>query len=381
MIRTAIIGLGKVAETIHLPAVDSVHELKLIAASDPRPERLVQVRHEWKVPGLYENSVEMLAKEQPDLVIIGTPPDSHKELCIAALRQGCDVLCEKPFVLTIEEADEVLAEAKRHNRMVAVNTQYRHMNMYRTAREKIESNEYGRLFFMHVWQQMFHPPAFEGHSWRSQLKQSTLYEFGSHPLDLICHMMGDLPESVTCHTPRVRPEFDSDVLVQMTLRFPDERLATMALNRVSHAPERYLEMRLDCENASMRASLGGVAKCQLEMTRANGRSMPSARLSVVKGGELRVESGGKSTLLASEPRPAFAKATADNLRQLIEHRKSCRRPQKSAEHARDILRIIFAGYKSAQQGTTVKIDYEHPPEVIDTMPCTKTSVSMHAQSF
>jgi predicted dehydrogenase len=357
VIRVAIIGLGKVAEQIHLPACSAVPEIKVIAASDPRVERLNTIRQEFKIPAVYEDSREMLTREQPDLVMIGTPPDSHKDLCIAALQQGCDVLCEKPFVLSLEEADAVLAEARRANRIVAVNTQYRYMNMYRTAHEKIAAGEFGRLFFMQVWQQMFHPPVYEGDSWRAALKQSTLFEFGSHPLDLICHMMQALPESVTCHTPRVRPEFDSDVLVQMTLRFPDERLATMALNRVSNAPERYLEMRMDCEQASLRASLGGVARAQIDISRSMGRNLPNARVSLVKGGELRAEAQGKSRVLATEPRPAFAKATAHHLRNIIQGTRCCQRPQASAEHAREILRIIFAGYKSAQTGSTVNLEH------------------------
>jgi predicted dehydrogenase len=355
MIRTAVLGLGNVAEHIHLPACLSVPELKIVAASDPRPERLIKMRDRFKIPALYEDSHELILKEQPDLVIVGTPPDSHKQLTLAALKADADVLCEKPFVLTVEDADEVVEAAKQANRMVAVNTQYRYMNQYRAAAEKIAAGEFGRLFFVQCWQQMFHPPVNEGFSWRASLKQSTLFEFGSHPIDLICFFMNALPEAITCHTPRVRAEYDADVLVQMTLRFPEERLATLALNRVSNAPERYLEMRLDCEKASLRASLGGVARAKVEITRFMGRNQPLIQLDLVKGGELRVEAAGTSQVVALEPRPAFAKATAAHIRDLIENRRLSKRPQHSVEHARDILQIIFAGYKSAQEGRTVEL--------------------------
>jgi predicted dehydrogenase len=328
----------------------------------------VRIRDHFKIPALYEDSYELLQKEQPDLVIVGTPPDSHKQLTIASLELGADVLCEKPFVMTMEEAEAVLAAANKANRIVAVNTQYRHMNQYRTAAEKIRGDEFGRLFFIQVWQQMYHPPTHEGLSWRATLKQSTLFEFGSHPLDLICYFMGAYPEAITCHTPRVRSEFDSDVLVQMTLRFPEERLATLSLNRVSNAPERYLEMRLDCEKASLRASLGGVARAKLEVTRFMGKNLPHAQISVVKGGELRVEANGTSKVIASEPRPAFAKATAGNLRSILEDRRHCRRPQKSALHAHEILRIIFAGYKSAQTGQTVEMSKLAVPSLTGCAP-------------
>jgi len=156
MIRTAVLGLGNVAEHIHLPACLSVPELKIVAASDPRPERLIKMRDRFKIPALYEDSHELILKEQPDLVIVGTPPDSHKQLTLAALKADADVLCEKPFVLTVEDADEVVEAAKQANRMVAVNTQYRYMNQYRAAAEKIAAGEFGRLF-RHT-SDVSHPP-------------------------------------------------------------------------------------------------------------------------------------------------------------------------------------------------------------------------------
>ena len=355
MIKTAIIGLGKVAERIHIPACQTVEEIQIVGASEPNAERRQVMKTRFNLPAVYEDSYKLIEKEQPELVIIGTPPDSHREFCLLALRNGADVMCEKPFVLTVAEADEVIATAKQTNRLLSINTQYRYMKIYQTAHDRVVQGEFGRLFFLQCWQQMFHPPVLEKSSWRAQLKQATLYEFGSHPLDLICHFFDALPIAVTAHMPRVRAEYDSDVLVQMTLLFADERLATIALNRVSNAPERYLEMRLDCEQASLRLSLGGVARASVEMTRHQGVSRFSPRLSFVKGGEARLESQGRSQVLAREPQTAFASATAAHLRSFLAARQRSDRSYKAAEHAREILRVIFAGYESAQTGQTVKL--------------------------
>lgn len=351
--RTAILGLGNVAERIHIPAVQQIPDLQLVAASDPRADRRAAMKERFGIPAVYEDSLELLQKEAPELVIIGTPPDSHRDLSLAALRAGADVVCEKPFMQTVEEADEVIAEAKHLGRLIAVNTQYRYMRIYSETRERLHQGEFGRLFFLQCWQQMFHPPAYEKLAWRSQLKQSTLYEFGAHPLDLICSFFDALPQSVSANIPRAREEFDSDVLVQMTLRFPGDRLATMALNRVSHAPERYLEMRLDCEKSSLRLSLGGVARVSVEVLRNLGRSRIVPRISIAKGGEVRAESGARSTTIVREPRVAFASATADHLRELLRQRRDQETSYAAAEHAREILRVVFAGYESARTGQTI----------------------------
>ena len=87
--------------------------------------------------------------------------------------------------------------------LVAVNNQYRYMEIYRRTRERIESGELGRLYAVQCWQQMFHPPARERVAWRQELKRSTLYEFGTHALDLICCFMDDLPEAISARTPKV----------------------------------------------------------------------------------------------------------------------------------------------------------------------------------
>jgi predicted dehydrogenase len=354
-VRTALLGLGNVAERIHIPACRALPEIDLVAASEPRADRREEMQKRFGLPAVYADSGELLAHERPDLVLVGTPPDSHRELCLAALGSGADVVCEKPFMLSIAEADEVIAEAKARHRRLTVNTQYRYMEIYRRTRERLERGEFGRLFFLQAWQQMFHPPTFETLAWRSQLRHSTLYEFGAHPLDLICTFFGSLPETVSANIPRVRPEFDSDVLVQMSLRFPGERLATMALNRVSHAPERYLEMRLDCEEASIRISLGGVARASVEILRHRGRSRLQTRLSLVKGGEARLETGSRSRTLAREPHMAFASATREHLREFLRERASSDLSWAAAEHAREVLRTIFAGYESAQTERTVRV--------------------------
>ena len=282
---------------------------------------------------VYADARALLEKEKPDLVIIGTPPYSHHELCLLALDHGAHVFCEKPFMRNLEEADQVIAAAREKDLLLAVNNQYRYMPIYSRTRERLERGDFGRLYFIQCWQQMFHPPALEKVAWRAALKQSTLYEFGTHALDLICYFFGALPVALTAQIPQARPGYSSDVLVLMTLRFPEERVATLAMNRVSHAPERYLEMRLDCERASLRLSLGGVARASLEWSKHLGR--PTARVIFVKGGEAREESGGRSVPYVKEKHPAFMSATARHLERFVAQLQSGERSYEAALHARD----------------------------------------------
>ncbi len=353
MARVGIFGLGGVAERIHLPACASLPEVQIVGACEPDPERRERVGRRFGLRAVYPDAQTLLEKANPEIVIIGTPPDSHRDLCLQAIAHSAHVFCEKPFVSSLAEADEVIAAADRKGVLVAVNNQYRHMEIYRVTKERLARGEFGRLYFVQAWQQMFHPPTKE-RGWRAQLKQSTLYEFGTHALDLVCYFFDALPVSVSAQIPRIRPEIDADVLVQATLRFPEERLATLALNRVSHAPNRYLEMRLDCDHASARISLGGIARAALDWSYLIRR--PVLRVTVVKGGEARVESGGRSRLIARDVSRAYASATARHLRKFIADVQSGRRSSDAARHAREMLRIVFAAYESARTGQTQLLD-------------------------
>jgi predicted dehydrogenase len=355
MVKVAIIGLGKVVDEIHMPACRMIDEIEVVAGCDPDEARRKMMGERYSLAATYPDAQTMLAAESPELVLVCTPPQTHKDMCLLALHHGAHVLCEKPFAATIEEADEMIAAAESQNRLLAVNNQYRYMDIYSRVREQLAGGDYGRLYYLQGWQQMFHPPANDKTLWRSQLKQATLFEFGTHPLDLICNFFDALPTAVNAVMPQVSQTYENDVLIQMTLYFPDERLATLSLNRVSHAPERYLEMRLDCEEASVRISMGGVARASLAMNRYQGTLRPTARFSFVRGGEARVEVGSRSSLIAKEAQDARPAATARHLKSLLPQMQQPTPSLQAARHARAILQIVFKAYESAQRREIIEL--------------------------
>jgi predicted dehydrogenase len=349
--RVAVFGLGGVAERIHLPACRAVEGLEVVAACEPDPLRRERVGRRFAIPALYADAETLLDRERPDLVLVGTPPDSHHGLSRLALLAGAHVLCEKPFVSSLEEADELIETASRVGRTVRVNNQYRYMPIYAETRRRIEAGDFGEPYLAQFWQQMFHPPRKET-NWRASLKESTLYEFGTHALDLCCFLFGSLPETVSAAIPEI-PGEPTDVVVHVTLRFPGERLALVTLNRISRAPMRYLEARVDCREASIRISLGGVARLSLEWSPERRR--PRVRAGFARGGEARVERDGRSIPLVREPLPAFASATAAHLREMVASIRSGRTDLAAARHAREVLRIVFAAYESARRRETVRL--------------------------
>ena len=341
MFPLGLFGLGGAAERLLLPAARVVEGVQAIAGSDPAPDRRDWAVAEYGIK-TYQKPQELLEREKPQIVLIGTPPDSHFELARLALEAGAHVLLEKPFTETVEQADALIALARERGKLLTVNTQYRYMEIYRRTRERLAAGDFGRLYGIQVWQQMFHPADVDGPAWRRAMRQATLYEFGGHALDLLCYLFDAQPTAISSLMPRVRQDFHSDVLVQATLKFPEDRVATLWLNRVSHAPLRYLEMRLDCEHASIRISLGGVARIALDWT-----GKPRLRASLVKGGEAREEHGGGSRVFARMAKQAFLPATIAHLDEFVGRVRDGSTDLGAAESARTVLRTSLAGYESA----------------------------------
>ena len=146
----------------------------------------------------------------------------------------------------------------------------------------------------------------------------------------------------------------ADVLVVATLTFDQGRVASLVLNRISRAPMRYFGMRVDCRDASLRLSLGGVAGLSLSWSAPPGR--PTVRASLVRGGEARVERDGQSRVIARERLAAFASATADHLRAVLARLDGGDTDNRDARHARALVAVIEAAYRSARERRTIALD-------------------------
>jgi predicted dehydrogenase len=77
---------------------------------------------------MYTDYRRLLEREQPHIVTIGTPDHWHVPIAIAALRAGCDVYCEKPLTLTIEEGQQIRDVVKETGKVFQVGTQQRSEN-------------------------------------------------------------------------------------------------------------------------------------------------------------------------------------------------------------------------------------------------------------
>ena len=113
ILRVAVVGLGRIGWQTHIPQALKHSGFELCAVVDPLRERLQEASKEFGVTGLYQTTDELFAAEQLDLVIIASPTAFHCAQTLQAFEHGCDVFCDKPMAISLEEADIMIAAMKR----------------------------------------------------------------------------------------------------------------------------------------------------------------------------------------------------------------------------------------------------------------------------
>ena len=95
---------------------------------------------------------ELLEKVKPEVVTVGTPDHWHVPICVAALRAGADVYCEKPLTLTIEEGFKIRQVVKETGKVFQVGSQQRseYGQMFLKAIAIVQSGRLGKNLKAHV---------------------------------------------------------------------------------------------------------------------------------------------------------------------------------------------------------------------------------------
>ncbi len=198
MINIGVIGLGNGGAN-HVRTQAKNPMANAVAVSDIDTKLLKKVARESKVSRAYENWRDLIADPDVDAVILATPPFMRREMFLAAAEAGKDILAEKPFGVSLQEARDMAAAAKKHKVRAMVNFGTRNLPTYKKLRALVASGKYGKPQF--IWYKYFlvcNPKRFmpPGWFWKKELSGGHLCENAGHAFDLICELMGPV-KSVT----------------------------------------------------------------------------------------------------------------------------------------------------------------------------------------
>jgi predicted dehydrogenase len=146
--RIAVVGMGTIAQTIHLPILSKQPDAEIVAVCDVDLNKATSVAKKYGIPRCYKDYAEMLKKEE-DIVAVDVcaPTDLHREIALAVLESKRDVLVEKPLARTQKESEDIVAAAKKNHQkiMVGMNNRFRPDSMI--LKGFIQDNALGEIFY------------------------------------------------------------------------------------------------------------------------------------------------------------------------------------------------------------------------------------------
>ena len=214
-LRVGILGYGIGGSVFHAPLVAATPGLTpAVIVTSSRAE---QARKDHPGAEVVPDADALFARPL-DLVVVSTPNRTHVPLALRAIEAGVPVVVDKPFAPTAEEAEQVVAAAKRRGVGLTVFQNRRLDSDFLTVRKVLESGRLGDVFRFESRYDRWVPRPKD--NWREfgdpAEAGGLLYDLGAHIVDQALQLFGPV-SSVYAEADRRRAgvQVDDDVFVAL----------------------------------------------------------------------------------------------------------------------------------------------------------------------
>ncbi len=196
-LRVGIVGAG-FGGTVHAPAYALHPRFEVVALASPSSAE--RVARERKIPHAFASVEAMLAGVELDVVSVASPPFDHHRSVLAALAAGKHVLCEKPFALSVAQAEEMVAASTRAGTVAALAFEFRYVPAVIALKELIDNRHVGALRELEVARlssELLERNTDRPRSWWFSRAQGggVANAFMPHYFDLANHLAGRAPRA------------------------------------------------------------------------------------------------------------------------------------------------------------------------------------------
>ena len=148
-LKIGIIGCGWIAEA-HIESYKQMEDVEIVAAADLIPGKAEAFMKRYGVEGVrfYPSHKEMLDNEELDGVSICTYNCQHAAPAIYALEKGVNVLLEKPFTVTLDEAVAVCRAEKKSGKILSIGFQPRGDLNMQMIKKIVQSGVLGKIYYI-----------------------------------------------------------------------------------------------------------------------------------------------------------------------------------------------------------------------------------------
>jgi scyllo-inositol 2-dehydrogenase (NADP+) len=233
VIEVGLIGFGLAGRAFHAPVIRAVPGLRLAAilqrSGNEAAEKYPDVR-------IARSLDELLAMKGICLVVIATPNDTHYPFARQCLEAGRDVVVDKPFTTTLEEANELVQLAKQLGRLLTVYQNRRYDGDFQAILKLVMDGTLGHIVRFETTYDRFRPHLKPG-AWRETRRPGSgiLFDIAPHLIDHALMLFG-LPEAVTADVRIERESAVADDAFDITLHYPKSQRAVLRSSILAAAP-------------------------------------------------------------------------------------------------------------------------------------------------
>ena len=149
-VKIGIIGTGWIAEA-HVNSYKNMPDVEIVAMADLIPGKAEKFAKKFGIENcrFYESDEALLAAEKDlDGVSICTYNGTHASCAINSLNAGVNVMLEKPFTVTLDEAVEVMKAEKKSGKILTIGFQPRMSENMKMIKKIVDSGELGKVYYL-----------------------------------------------------------------------------------------------------------------------------------------------------------------------------------------------------------------------------------------
>ncbi|HEM6842826.1 TPA: oxidoreductase [Providencia stuartii] len=223
-IKVGIVGYGYASKTFHAPFIATLPGYELTAISSSNSDK---VTADWPDVEVVSSPEQLFANPEIELVIIPTPNDTHYPLASQALAAGKHVVVDKPFTVTVEEAQSLQQQAQQAGKLLSVYHNRRWDAGYLTLKKLFADGCLGDIKYYESHFDRYRPVTRQ--RWREAAVAGggIWYDLGPHLLGQALQFFGK-PASITADLGMIRPGAEAVDYFHVLLHYPDKKVVLHA---------------------------------------------------------------------------------------------------------------------------------------------------------
>lgn len=196
-IHWGMIGAGDVTEVKSGPAFQKIEGSELLAVMRRNAEKAEDYAKRHGVSKWYTDAQELIDDPEVNAIYIATPPDSHEDYALRALRAGKSVYVEKPMTLNSQQALHMLKAVINHRGKLTVAHYRREQPYFKKIKTLLEAKAIGipRLVSLNYWKQPLSKEALAQTKTQWRLNPAIsggglFHDIAPHQIDLMYYFFG-----------------------------------------------------------------------------------------------------------------------------------------------------------------------------------------------